>query len=53
MKKIFFYPVNNFTIGGKIESIFNNITLANDLEFKYSENCPTALIAEGLVVGGC
>ena len=52
-EKDFFYPVNNFTIGGKIESIFNNITLANDLEFKYSENCPTALIAEGLVVGGC
>jgi hypothetical protein len=27
--------------------------LANDLEFKYSKNCPTALISEGLVVGGC
>ena len=48
-----FYPINNFTLGGKIENIFNNIILANDLEFKYSKNCPTALITEGLVVGGC
>ena len=48
-----FYPINNFTLGGKIEDIFNSIILANDLEFKYSKNCPSALIAEGLVVGGC
>ena len=48
-----FYPINNFTLGGKIENIFNNIILANDLEFKYSKNCPSALITEGLVVGGC
>ena len=41
------YPVNNFTLGGKIENIFNNIVLADDLEFKYSKNCPTALITEG------
>ena len=46
------YPINNFTLGGKIEDIFNNIVLADDLEFKYSKNCPTALITEGLVVGG-
>jgi len=48
-----FYPINNFTLGGKIEDIFNSIILANDLEFKYSKNCPSALITEGLVVGGC
>ena len=48
-----FYPINNFTLGGKIENIFNSIILANDLEFKYSKNCPSALITEGLVVGGC
>ena len=47
-----FYPINNFTLGGKIKNIFNNIILANDLEFKYSKNCPTALIPKGLVVGG-
>jgi len=51
-EKDFFYPINNFTLGGKIENIFNNIILADDLEFKYSKNCPTALITEGLVVGG-
>jgi PmbA protein len=48
-----FYPINNFTLGGKIEDIFNNIVLADDLDFKYSKNCPTALITEGLIVGGC
>jgi PmbA protein len=47
-----FYPINNFTLGGKIKNIFNNIILANDLEFKYSKNSPTALIPKGLVVGG-
>lgn len=46
------YPINNFTLGGKIEDIFKNIILADDLEYKYSENCPTSLITEGLVVGG-
>ena len=48
-----FYPINNFTLGGQIINIFNNLILADDLEFKYSKNCPTALITEGLVVGGC
>jgi len=51
-EKDFSYPINNFTLGGKIENIFNNIILADDLEFKYSKNCPTALVTEGLVVGG-
>ena len=46
------YPINNFTLAGKIKNIFKNIVLANDLEFKYSKNCPTALIQEGLIVGG-
>ena len=46
------YPINNFTLGGKVNDIFKNIVLANDLEFKYSKNCPTALVQEGLVVGG-
>ena len=46
------YPINNFTLAGKVEDIFKNIVLVNDLEFKYAKNCPTALIQEGLVVGG-
>jgi PmbA protein len=46
------YPINNFTLAGKVHDIFKNIILANDLEFKYAKNCPTALVQEGLVVGG-
>jgi hypothetical protein len=34
-------------------SVSENIILDDDLDFKYSKNCPTALISEGLVVGGC
>ena len=29
-----------------------NLVLANDLKFKYSKNSPTAIVEEGLVVGG-
>ena len=46
------FPINNFTLAGKITDIFKNIVLADDLEFKYSKNSPTALIKEGLRVGG-
>jgi PmbA protein len=31
--------------------MFQNITLANDLEFKYATNSPTMMI-EGMVVAG-
>jgi len=31
--------------------MFNNITLANDLEFSYATNSPTLMI-EGMVVAG-
>ncbi len=47
----FLYPVNEITIAGNFKQIFKNITLANDLEFKYSTNAPTALL-EGLTVAG-
>ena len=47
----FKYPINEFTIAGNFKEIFQNITLANDLEFKYSTNSPTMLI-EGMVVAG-
>ena len=46
------YSINNFTLAGKLDDIFMNLILANDLQFKYSKNSPTALIPEGLVVGG-
>jgi PmbA protein len=48
---VFKYPVSEITIAGNFKDIFKNITLADDLEFKYSTNAPTMLI-EGMVVAG-
>ena len=48
---IFKYPVSEITIAGNFRDMFKNITLADDLEFKYSTNAPTMLI-EGMVVAG-
>ena len=48
---IFKYPVSEITIAGNFKEIFKNITLADDLEFKYSTNAPTMLI-EGMTVAG-
>ena len=48
---VFKYPVSEITIAGNFKDIFKNITLANDLEFKYATNAPTMLI-EGMVVAG-
>ena len=47
----FKYPVSEITIAGNFKDIFKNITLADDLEFKYATNAPTMLI-EGMVVAG-
>jgi PmbA protein len=47
----FKYPINEITIAGNFKDMFQNITLANDLEFEYSTNSPTMLI-EGMVVAG-
>ena len=47
----FKYPVSEITIAGNFKDIFKNITLADDLEFKYATNSPTMLI-EGMVVAG-
>jgi PmbA protein len=48
---VFKYPVSEITIAGNFKDIFKNMTLADDLEFKYSTNAPTMLI-EGMVVAG-
>jgi PmbA protein len=48
---VFKHPVSEITIAGNFNDIFKNITLADDLEFKYSTNAPTMLI-EGMVVAG-
>jgi len=47
----FSYPINEITIAGNLSEMFNNITLANDLEFSYVTNSPTLMI-EGMVVAG-
>jgi PmbA protein len=45
------YPINEITIAGNFKDMFQNITLANDLEFEYSTNSPTMMI-EGMIVAG-
>ena len=47
----FSYPVSEITIAGNLNNIFQNITLADDLEFNYSTNSPTMYV-EGMIVGG-
>ena len=47
----FKYPINEITIAGNLKDMFQNITLANDLEFEFSSNSPTMMI-EGMVVAG-
>ena len=44
-------PINEITIAGNFKDMFQNITLANDLEFRYATNSPTMMI-EGMVVAG-
>ena len=45
------YPVSEITIAGNFNEMFKSITLANDLDFKYSVNSPTMMI-EGMTVAG-
>ena len=47
----FKYPINEITIAGNLKEMFQNITLANDLEFEYSTNSPTMMI-DNMVVAG-
>ena len=47
----FKHPISEITIAGNFNDMFQNITLANDLEFEYSVNSPTMMI-EGMVVAG-
>ena len=47
----FAYPVSEITIAGNFNNMFENVILANDLDFKYSINSPTMLIS-GMTVGG-
>jgi len=45
------YPVSEITIAGNFNDMFKSITLANDLDFRYSVNSPTMMI-EGMTVAG-
>jgi PmbA protein len=45
------YPVSEITIAGNFNDMFKNITLANDLDFKYQVNSPSMMI-EGMTVAG-
>ncbi len=47
----FKHPINEITIAGNFKDMFQNIILANDLEFEYATNSPTMMI-EGMVVAG-
>ena len=47
----FKYPINEITIAGNFKDMFQNLTLADDLEFEYSTNSPTIMI-DGMVVAG-
>ncbi len=47
----FKHPINEITIAGNFKDMFQNLTLADDLEFEYSTNSPTMMI-EGMVVAG-
>ena len=45
------YPVSEVTIAGNLVEMFNGLTPANDLEFRYGTNAPTVRL-EGLTVAG-
>ena len=45
------YPVSEVTIAGNLKDMFQNITPANDLEFRRGTDAPTLLV-EGMTVAG-
>ena len=45
------YPVNEVTIAGNLLDMFQHLTVADDLEFRYGMNAPTVRI-EGMTVAG-
>ena len=44
-------PVNEITIAGNLLEMYENLTLADDLEILYSTNAPTILINEMTIAG--
>ena len=47
----FVYPISEVTIAGNLNEMFSKMVLANDLQFHYSTNSPSALI-ENMTVAG-
>jgi PmbA protein len=45
------YPVSEVTIAGNLKDMFQRLTPANDLEFRYGTNAPTVRI-EGMTIAG-
>ncbi|PPR78544.1 MAG: Metalloprotease PmbA [Alphaproteobacteria bacterium MarineAlpha2_Bin1] len=45
------YPISEITIAGNLNSIFSNLTPANDLKFKNRTNSPSLLINKMTVAG--
>ena len=45
------YPVSELTIAGNLRDMFQNLTPANDLEFRYGSNAPTVRV-DGMMVAG-
>ncbi len=45
------YPVSEITVAGNLREMFQNVTAANDLEFRHGTNAPT-LRVDGMMVAG-
>jgi PmbA protein len=45
------YPVSEVTVAGNLTDLFQGLTPANDLEFRFGTNAPSVRV-EGLTVGG-
>ena len=45
------FPVNEMTVAGNILDMFANLTVADDLSFKYSTNAPTIRV-DGMTIAG-
>ena len=45
------YPVSEVTIAGNLIDMFKNLSVANDLQFRYGTDAPTVCV-EGMTVAG-
>lgn len=45
-------PVNGITVAGNLKEMFASLTVADDLEFNGTTNCPTARVEQMTIAGG-